>query len=73
MNYIELFKERKWYEAFDSVPLNKTKIVELDPKDFVTIRVRASDYNAKNEGRRISVTIDYETKLAAITAQRKEQ
>ena len=71
-NYIELFKDRKWYEAFDAVPLNKTKIIELDPKDFVIIRVRASDYNSKNEAKQISITIDYETHLVAITAKRKE-
>lgn len=72
MNYVELFKEKKWFEAFDAIPLNKTRIVELAPEDFMTIRVRATDYNKSHDNKRISISIDYTTHLAAISAKRPD-
>ena len=71
MSYIELFKERKWIEGFDSLPLNQTKIIDLEPKDFVVIRVRASDFNKSSAAKRVSVTIDYDNNKAALIANKK--
>lgn len=71
MSYIELFKERKWIEGFDSLPLNQTKIIDLEPKDFVVIRVRASDFNKSNATKRVSVTIDYDNNKAALIVNKK--
>lgn len=69
-DYITLFKERKWLEGFDSLPLNQTKIIDLEPKDFVIIRVRASDFN-KSGPKKVSVTIDYDNNKAALLANKK--
>lgn len=69
-DYITLFKERKWLEGFDSLPLNQTKIIDLEPKDFVIIRVRASDFN-KSGSKKVSVTIDYDNNKAALLANKK--
>lgn len=70
-DYITLFKERKWIEGFDSLPLNQTKIIDLEPKDFVIIRVRASDFNRTNTAKKVSVTIDYDNNKAALLANKK--
>lgn len=70
IDYITLFKERKWIEGFDSLPLNQTKIIDLEPKDFVIIRVRASDFN-KASSKKVSITIDYDNHKAALLVNKK--
>lgn len=71
-NYIELFKQRKWGDAFDSLPLNLPQVVEVEPKDYVIIRVRASDYNKTSKSRRVSISINYERNTVIVTATKKQ-
>lgn len=71
-NYIDLFKERKWYDAFDSLPLNLPKVVDVAPEDYVVIRVRASDFNKANETKRVSISIDYKANTVIVTATKKQ-
>lgn len=70
--YIQLFKERRWLDAFDSLPLNLPKVVDVAPEDYVVIRVRASDFNRINETKRVSVSIDYKAKTVIVTASKKQ-
>lgn len=70
--YIELFRQRKWLDAFDSLPLNLPKVVDVAPEDYVVIRVRASDFNKANETKRISVSIDYKANTVIVTATKKQ-
>ena len=70
-NYIDYFMQRKWGEAFDSLPLNLPKVVDVKPEDYVIIRVRASDYNRVSKTRRVSISIDYKENTVIVTASKK--
>jgi len=60
VNYIELFKERKWKEALDAMPVGSPRIVPVDSaRDLQILRVRASEFNRDSE-KTASVTVDYE-------------
>ena len=71
-NYIELFAERRWKDAFDAMPMNVPKIVEVKSlSDLPIIRVRASEFTKFNETKRVSVSLDYDRKLAIVTVTKK--
>lgn len=59
-DYIELFKQRKWKEALDSVPIGRPRIIPVETaRDLQTLRVRASEFNRDSE-KTASVSVDYE-------------
>lgn len=59
-NYIDLFKERKWKEALDAMPVGAPRIVPIDSaRDLQILRVRASEFNRDSE-KTASVTVDYD-------------
>ena len=58
-NYIDLFKERKWKEALDAMPVGAPRIVPIDSaRDLQTLRVRASEFN-RNSDKTVSISVDY--------------
>ena len=72
-DYIQLFNERKWKDAFGRMPMNIPKIVEVQSlSDLQTIRVRASEYTKESADRRVSVSLDYDKKLAIVTVTKKK-
>lgn len=72
VDYVTLFAERRWKEAFDAMPLNVQKAVKIQsPGDAATIRVRASEYNKTSEWKRVSVSIDYGEGVAMVKVGRK--
>lgn len=70
-DYVTLFNERKWKDAFEAMPLSAQKAVKVSPGDVQTIRVRASEFNKESETRRISVSVDYDESTVMIRAYRK--
>ena len=72
-DYVTLFNERKWKEAFDALPLSASKIVKLDkPGDLQTIRVRASEFNRDSETKKIVINLDNSENAVTVKATRKE-
>lgn len=72
-DYVSLFAERKWKDAFALMPLNVQKAVKVQsPSDLVTIRVRASEFNKDSDTRRISISVDYNENIAMVKATKKE-
>lgn len=70
-DYIALFKERKWKQALDAMPLNIPKVVHVDnPGDLLILRARASDYGREKD-RKVSVNIDFEQKQAVVKITKK--
>jgi hypothetical protein len=58
--YLELFKERKWKEALDAMPLGSPKIVPISStRDLQILRVRASEFNKETE-KVASIAVDYD-------------
>ena len=58
--YLELFKERKWKEALDAMPLGSPKIIPISSaRDLQILRVRASDFN-KETDKVASISVDYD-------------
>ena len=71
-DYVTLFAERKWKDAFARMPLNIPKIVEVQSlSDLQTIRVRASEYTKESEGRKVSVSLDFDKRVAIVTVTKK--
>ena len=71
-DYVTLFAERKWKDAFDAMPFNLQKAVKVQsPGDLQTIRVRASEYNKESEIKRVSVSADYDEGIAMIKVTKK--
>lgn len=71
-DYVTLFAERKWKDAFDALPLNIQKAVRVQsPGDLPTIRVRASEFNKESESKRVSVSVDYNEGVAMIKVVKK--
>ena len=69
--YIDLFKERKWKLALDAMPMNIPKVVVVENAgDLLTLRARASEY-AKESGKKVSVSIDFDAKQAIVTVTKK--
>jgi len=59
-SYIDLFKERKWKEALDAMPVGGPRIVPVNSaRDLQILRVRASEFNKDSE-KFASVSVDYE-------------
>lgn len=59
-NYIDLFKERKWKEALDAMPVGGPRIVPVNSaRDLQILRVRASEFNKDSE-KLASVAVDYD-------------
>ena len=69
----ELLKKRKWKNFLLALPLNKSKGYPFESaNDLNTIRVRATQLNKDVAcERKFSVTIDFDTKVATITATQK--
>ena len=58
--YLDLFKERKWKEALDAMPLGAARIVPVSSaRDLQILRVRASDFN-KETDKVASISVDYD-------------
>lgn len=71
-DYVTLFAERKWKDAFEAMPLGIQKAVKVaSPGDLQTIRVRASEFNRENETKRVSVSADYDEGIAMIKVAKK--
>lgn len=66
-------RERNWKEFLMSLPIDKPKGYPFESaNDLNTIRVRASQLNGDPEiGRKFSVVIDFDTKVATITVSAK--
>ena len=59
-NYIDLFKERKWKEALDAMPVGGPRIVPVSSaRDLQILRVRASEFSRDSE-KQVSVAVDYD-------------
>lgn len=69
----EFLLQRKWKKFLMAIPLNKPKGYPIaDGNDLATVRVRAYQLNKDTEcHRKFSVIIDYNTKVATITATLK--
>ncbi|MBR6305739.1 MAG: hypothetical protein IKR38_03030 [Bacteroidales bacterium] len=70
-DYVTLFNERKWKDAFEAMPLNVQKAVKVSPGDVQTIRVRASEFNKESETRRVSVSVDYSESIVMVKVMKK--
>lgn len=71
-DYVNLFAERKWKEAFVALPIGIQKAVKVQtPGDLQTIRVRASEFNKESESKRITVSVDYAENIAMVKAVKK--
>ena len=74
--YIELFKERKWKEALDAMPVGGPRIVPVSSaRDLQILRVRASEFN-KDSDKVVSIAVDYDwdaTKEHVIVTVTKKQ
>ncbi len=71
-DFVTLFAERKWKEAFEEMPLNAQKAVKVQSaNDLPIIRVRASEYNKNSQTKRVSVSIDYNENVAMVKVVRK--
>jgi len=58
-DYIELFKQRKWKEALDSIPVGRSRIIPVETaRDLQTLRVRASEFN-RDSDKTASISVDY--------------
>ena len=70
----EWLERRKWKNFLMNIPLNKPKGYHfVNSNDLAVIRVRAAQLNKdKYCERKFSVTIDYDTKVATITATLKD-
>lgn len=71
-DYVTLFNERKWKDAFEAMPLSAQKAVRVSPGDVQTIRVRASEFNKESETRRVSVSVDYNEGIVMVKVSRKD-
>lgn len=71
-DYVTLFNERKWKDAFEAMPLSAQKAVRVSPGDVQTIRVRASEFNKESETRRVSVSVDYSEGIVMVKVSRKD-
>lgn len=65
---------RKWKKFLMAIPLNKTKGYPFaSANDLATIRIRATQLNKDSAcDRKFSVVLDFDTKIAIITATLKE-
>ena len=70
-DYVTLFNERKWKDAFEAMPLSAQKAVKVSPGDVQTIRVRASEFNKESETRRVSVSADYSESIVMVKVTKK--
>lgn len=70
-DYVTLFNERKWKDAFEAMPLSAKKAVKVSPGDVQTIRVRASEFNKESETRRVSVSVDYSESIVMVKVTKK--
>ena len=71
ISYVELFKARKWKDAFAAMPLNSPKPVVLEsPKDIFILRTRASEFTRESD-RVVSVSIDFDSNSAIVTVKKK--
>lgn len=70
-DYVTLFNERKWKDAFEAMPLSAQKAVKVSPGDVQTIRVRASEFNKESETRRVSVSVDYSESIVMVKVMKK--
>lgn len=70
-DYVTLFNERKWKDAFEAMPLSAQKAVKVSPGDVQTIRVRASEFNKESETRRVSVSVDYSESIVMVKVAKK--
>lgn len=70
--YIDLFKERKWKQALDAMPIGVSKIITVDnPNDLLILRVRASEFS-KSGDKTVSITsLDLEKKQANVIVTKK--
>lgn len=60
-NYIDLFKERKWKDALDAMPVGVPRIVPVaSARELQILRVRASDFNKESKDKTASVSVDYD-------------
>ena len=71
-DYVTLFEQRKWKDAFASMPIGIQKAIKVQsPSDFQTIRVRASEFNKVSEAKRVSISVDYDENIAMIKTSKK--
>jgi len=70
-DYVTLFNERKWKDAFEAMPLTAQKAVKVSPGDVQTIRVRASEFNKESETRRVSISVDYAESIVMVKVSKK--
>lgn len=70
----EWLERKKWKNFLMNIPLNKAKgYLFNNSNDLAVIRVRATQLNKDNScERKFSVTIDFDTKVATITANLKD-
>ena len=71
-DYVTLFNERKWKDAFEAMPLTAQKAIKVSPGDVQTIRVRASEFNKESETKRVSVSVDYNECIVMVKVTRKD-
>lgn len=76
-SYINLFKERKWKEALDAMPVGGPRIIPVNSaRDLQILRVRASEFNRDSE-KFASVSVDYdwdpEKEHVIVTVTKKQQ
>ena len=71
-DYVTLFAERKWKDAFAAMPIGIQKAVKMQsPSDIVTIRVRASEFNKTSEIKRVSISVDYDESIAMVKTYKR--
>ena len=71
--YIDLFKERKWKQALDAMPVGVSKIITVEnPNDLLILRVRASEFSKAGD-KTVSITsLDLERKQANVIVTKKQ-
>lgn len=69
----DYLQKRAWKKFLMSLPIGKTKGYPFQSaNDLTTIRVRAAQLNKTEDcDRRFAVSIDFDTKVATITANNK--
>lgn len=72
--YQALFATRKWKLAMAFAPLDTP--IEVKVKrvgDLLTIRTRASEFSKNSEDKKVSVSLNFEEKVATVTVTKKNQ